>query len=210
MKEFDALHLKRKNFVKENQNRDNKILKGNNAVLLSAPHGVPQVRLGKPKFQEIGSLATALYLYENTDCSLIAKTKNNYDDANFDENCKYRKNLIDFVTKNKIRYVVDFHGLAEHRTCDVNLGINLGFNVSNNIPLFEELNKKLVENEFVVSVDNPFMAVNRTISGMIKNKFPDAWSIQIEINSAITNKRENWEKYKKLLKVLTDWLNMIE
>ena len=71
---FNKFVTTRKNFLIKNKNADHVIIKGNNNILISAPHGVPQIRLGKLKFQEIGSLSSALYLQEQTNCFLIAKT----------------------------------------------------------------------------------------------------------------------------------------
>ena len=70
---------------------------------------------------------------------------------------------------------------------------------------------KLLENNgLVVSVDQPFMAGVKTICSSIKKEFPEIWSLQIEINCAITNKKENFEKFKKLLFSLIDWFKFIE
>ena len=97
---FNILHEKRKAFMARNKSFDHVLIEGKNCVLISAPHGVSQVRLGKPKFCEIGSVATALVLQEKTDSWFLAKTKNNNDDANFDEVSSY-KNTIQ-----KILYVL--------------------------------------------------------------------------------------------------------
>ena len=82
--------------MNQNKEKDHVVLKGKNNVLISAPHGVSQVRLGKYKYSEIGSLTTALYLFENSNCFLIAKTQNNNDDANFDEKSKYKNSIEKF------------------------------------------------------------------------------------------------------------------
>ena len=63
---FDKLHTNRKNFIDENKLKDHVFLEGSSPVLVSSPHGVSQVRLGKLKVAEIGSLATALFLKNQT------------------------------------------------------------------------------------------------------------------------------------------------
>ena len=206
---FKKLHDVRRKFVQENAKRDHVVLNGEKNVLISAPHGVSQVRLGMLKFKEIGSLTTALYLQKSTNCFLIAKTKNNNDDANFDEHSNYRKELNRLVKKNNFKYLIDIHGLARSRECDVNLGINLGKNIETNLHIFETLKTMLENSGFIVSVDNPFRAGSRTIAGGTKAKFPKTWTIQIEINSSITNYVENFEKYKKLLIVFKNWINSL-
>ena len=65
--------MERKNFLEVNKSKDNVLINGNNNILLSAPHGVSQVRLGKPKHSEIGSLTTALFLQKYSNCFLIAR-----------------------------------------------------------------------------------------------------------------------------------------
>ena len=210
MESFNQIHSERIKFIKNNANKDHIILQGGNNVLVSAPHGVEQVRLGKHKVKEIGSIATALFLQNNTNSYLIAKTKNNFDDANFDEESPYKKSLLKCVEKNDIKYVIDIHGLAEKREMDINFGTNLGRNIQTNEQAFEKLYRTLIENNFIVSIDQPFMGGGKTISNFIKQTKQDVFSLQIEINCAITNKQENFDKYQSLLKILTHWLNHLK
>ena len=207
--DFEKLHENRRNFIKSNEKLDHKFITGKTKVLLSAPHGVSQVRLGKLKFKEIGSLATALYLQEKTNAHLIAKTRNNDDDANFDIDCLYRKDMKKYIVDNDIRYIVDLHGLSSKRNIDINLGIHFGKNIENNENLFNILYNELVMHGYICTIDQPFMAGIRTVSGGMKDLFPNLWTIQIEINRDITNCIENSTKYERLLKILEDWINYI-
>lgn len=196
--------------MKQHKNDDHVVLEGRNNILLSAPHGVSQVRLGKPKFSEIGSLATALCLALNTNCHLIAKTKNNFDDANFDEQSEYKNSVEKIIKAKHIKYVIDFHGLASKRMCDINLGTHLCDNIKNDEYAFNVLYNSLTQNGFVTFIDQPFMGGSRTISGFVTKQHPNMWSLQIEINCSITNKKENIEKFNKLLKILTEWIRFLE
>ena len=207
---FDKLHNKRKSFLKDNANKDHFIINGTNRILISAPHGVSQVRLGKHKVAEIGSLSTALYIKENTNCSLIAKTKNNNDDANFDEDSLYKNSIKFLIKNNNIKYIIDIHGLGANRDCDINLGTHLGNNIQRDINAFNLLNNLLMSNGYKVSIDQPFMAGRQTISGSIKNEFSNVWTLQCEINCAITNRKENFDRYKQLLNLFIEWINLIE
>ena len=72
------------------------------------------------------------------------------------------------------------------------------------------LHEKLIENDFKVSIDQPFMGGSRTISGTMINKFNNIWTIQIEINCAITNRKENFDLNIKLLNTLIDWIKTIK
>ena len=203
---FFSIHKDRKQLLSSNRDVDHVVLVGEGNVLLSAPHGVNQVRLGREKFKEIGSLATALYLHKKTKAHLIAKTKNNSDDANFDNDCKYRKTLSKLIEKKEIKYLIDIHGLAKRRECDVNLGIHLGKNIQTKTSAFEKLKEMLTTDGFSVSIDQPFMAGSQTIAGGMKDKFSYLWTIQIEINIAITNEKENFEKYSRILCLLLNWI----
>ncbi|MGN1201115.1 MAG: hypothetical protein ACI4R8_02495 [Candidatus Caccovivens sp.] len=207
---FEKLHETRKSFRKDNSNKDHIVVKGTNNILISAPHGVSQIRLGKHKASEIGSLATALYLKEHTKSFLIAKTRNNNDDANFDEISEYKNSIKSLINNQNIKYIVDIHGLASNRNCDINLGTHLGRNIQNDINSFNLLNEKLINSGFKVNIDQPFMAGSKTICGSVKNEFPNIWTIQIEIICNLTNRKENFERYKKLLDVLVEWINLID
>jgi hypothetical protein len=206
---FNKLHSDRKKLIDANKHKDHTLLVGNRDILISAPHGVSQVRLGKYKHCEIGSLTTAVYLQNETKCQLIAKTKNNSDDANFDENSKYKTSIKKLIQEKDIKYLIDIHGLASNRDCDINLGTHIGQNIKNDLDLFNNLYNSLISNSFNVSIDQPFMAGQQTISGSINNEF-NIWTLQVEINCAITNKKENFERYKKLLTILTNWIKTIK
>ncbi len=207
---FNKINQERKSFLSLNESLDHKILIGQNNVLLSAPHGVSQVRLGKHKYQEKGSLATALYLQKVTNSFLIAKTKNNNDDANFDENCEYKNAIKKLIVKNNIKFIIDFHGLSSKRKMDINLGTHIGKNVENNLDKFNSLYNDLKQNNFIVTIDQPFMATRNTISSSMKRQFHQLFTIQIEINCAITNNIKNFRKYQSLLTILTQWINSLK
>lgn len=200
---------KRKTFLEENAGKDHVVVFGKNNILISAPHGVSQIRLGKYKVHEIGSLASAIYIREKTDCFLIAKTTNNNDDANFDDKSEYKNTIRKLIKENNIKYILDFHGLCAKRDCDVNLGINLGKNIEGNVELFGRLNEILANNGFKVSIDQPFMGGGRTISGSMASEF-HVWTIQIEINCGITNRKENFDKTLKLLNLFIEWIETIK
>lgn len=207
---FNSLHADRRKFIVQNKTSDHVIGLGQNNVLISAPHGVSQVRLGRHKLSEIGSLTTLLFLKEHTKCFSICKTKNNNDDANFDEISPYKTSIQNLINKYNIKYVVDIHGLAKNRPCDVNLGTHLGENIKADPETFDKLYKSLTASNFAVCIDQPFMAGANTIAGSVVKNNPKLWSLQIEINCAITNNVENFAKYKLLLKILSNWLNSIK
>lgn len=198
---FKRFNDRRKKFLKENANQSFQILKGSIPVMISAPHGVSQVRLGAFKFAEPGSLGLALEIQEQTDAHLIAKTENRNDDANFDDVCPYKEELKRYIKKNKIKYLFDIHGLAKKRPIDINLGVNFGANVKPNEKLFDFLNQRLNKKGFVVSIDQPFCGKSGTVSGYISKEL-GIWTIQFEVNYKYTNEA----KYVTYLKDLIDCL----
>lgn len=206
---FNKFVQTRKDFLQEYKNQDHVIFSGENNVLISAPHGVTQLRLGRLKVPEIGALAIALCLKKETDSFFIAKTKYNNDDANFDETSLYKDSIKRLIKQHNIKYIIDIHGLAQSRDCDVNLGTHLGDNVKTDLRAFDLLNKMLKNNGFKVSIDQPFMAGASTICGSIKKEFEDVWTLQIEINCGISNKKENFEKNQNLIKTISDWIKII-
>ncbi len=157
--------------------------------------------MGKLKVAERGTLPLAILLSKKLGASLILKTSNENDDANFDESCAYRKQIKKMLSCGKIKYLIDFHGLKKSRPCDINLGINLGNNIKNNIPLFDALQKQLLYNGFSVFVDTPFSGGPKTISGSFA-KTHNLWTIQVEINSKTTNEKEQIGKLNLLIKTL--------
>jgi hypothetical protein len=206
---FNKFINSRKTFLTAYKNVDHKILTGTNNILISVPHCVQQVRLGKHKAQELGSLPIALFLQKQTNCFLIAKTKCNNDDVNFDENSSYKNSIRRLIKEHNIKFILDLHGLASFRECDINLGTHLGNNIKNDIELFNQLDNDLKNNGFQVSIDQPFMANAKTISSCMAKEFKHIWSLQIEINSKITNKKENFNLNYKLLEELNEWITKI-
>ena len=197
--EFDKI---RKRFLKQQKNEHFTYKLGENNVLISIPHGVAQVRLGKPKWSEPGTIPFGLVLAERLKASYIVRTRNIGDDPNFDEINDYKTKIEYILSVRGINYLIDIHSLSKKRECDVNWGIRLGNNIKNNVDLFMELDNSLKQEGFVVYTDQPFMANQKTIAGHFAEKF-NLWSIQIEINSKITRLPQNEAKLNLLLDILT-------
>ena len=175
-------------------------------MLISAPHGVPQTRLGKLKVAEIGTIPVATLFAQNTNSNLLIKTKNSHDDANYDTDCEYRKALENIIKNQKIKYLIDIHGLAKFRPFDINLGSNFEQNTKQNPKLLISLKNALESAGFSVSIDEPFCAGPQTIAGFFAKQY-GIWSIQIEINCDITNNPKNIDKCNQLINTLIDWHN---
>ena len=205
---FSQFISHRRDFLKENSHKSFAIQSGHGGVMLSAPHGVSQVRLGRRKFEEPGSLSFMLEVAKRTGAPFIAKTRNCDDDANFDENCEYKNELKKFVQTNQIKFLLDFHGLSKKRDVDINFGTHLGQNVKSNESLFEELNKKLQDASFMTTIDNPFWGGAQTISGSLAEQ-TKIWTLQVEINCKYTNYKENVSELEKLLKIFEEFVSVL-
>lgn len=178
-------------------------------VLLSSPHGVVQTRLGKSKGAEIGSARLALVLRNLTQSNLIIKTKNIFDDVNFDIRSSYKDEIVYLTKQYGIKYLIDFHGLPSNAKCDINLGINFGNNIKNNVTLYDTLIDKLEKGGFKVNIDNPFCGRYPSISATFAQDF-NLWSIQFEVNCAITNDPENINKLNRLIHILKEFIELCE
>ena len=188
----------RKQILQANKDNDFMCKVQDSNILISVPHAVSQIRLGKYKVAEIGTLAFGHILAEELNANLIVKTQNNNDDANFDESCAYRDKINQLISAVGTKYILDIHGMKKSRDFDVNLGINLGNNIKTDVELYDKLVKELEKEGFKVGIDDPFKASKRTIAGCFAEKY-NVWAVQVEINCGITNESKNNEKANKLL-----------
>lgn len=181
---------------------------GENRVIISAPHGVTQRRLGRLKVAELGTIPVAKIVANETKSNLIVKTRNLNDDANFDYKSKYRQEIKRIIRIKKCRYLLDIHGMSKNREYDINLGIHLGQNIKVNEKLFDEVLKIFKKNNFTISIDQPFCAGYQTISGYFAKKY-QIWTMQIEINCDITNNPINITKCNRLVNTLIEITNLL-
>ena len=205
---FTKFYNERKKFLKKHADKSFVIGKGSGVVMLSAPHGVEHVRMGKPKFKEPGSLALMLEVQKLTGAHYIAKTKNLGDDANYEEVCPYKEELIDYIQKNNIKYLIDFHGLKKTSGFDINLGTYLGQNIKNDEAMFDELYLKLKDEGFVVTVDSPYWGGVRTVSGAVAKR-AGIWTLQMEINYKYTSKSEYTKRLLAMIEILVTTIDRI-
>jgi len=205
---FTKLQANRINFLKINSQQDFYFDNGNNKILISAPHGVAHFKNNKQKPAEIGSLTTALFLKETEDTYFIAKTKQTQNDVNYEATSDYKNKVFELIDKNGLKYFIDIHGISPSNEYDINLitGNEQWINTDPN--LFKSLVAELEKQNFKINCNFENKNSN-CLAQSVKNKFADIWSIQIEVNYKITNDKDNYERYEKLLDVLTKWINTI-
>jgi len=97
-------------------------ISGTAPVLISAPHACMHRRDGKDKMQEEYTGAIAFYLAKVCQCSAIATCYQTDQDPNWDASGDYKTEVESLVVQNKIKFLIDLHGM----TNKYNLGIAIG------------------------------------------------------------------------------------
>jgi len=91
-------------------------------VLLSAPHGTVHTRQDKPKQEDEYTSGFAQLVAEITDAHVIFTRYRSQTDPNWYSDTPYKKTLREVVEREAIRFVLDIHGVAEHRKFGIALG----------------------------------------------------------------------------------------
>lgn len=185
---YNLLKNSYEQFFNINENNPSfKILIGNIAgIIFSCPHAVSQIRNGKEKLADIhtGPLGYAL---NSLGYSVLVKTKNCNDDANYDKKSDFKDFLYKYIKSNNIQYLIDLHGMSKKRNVLISLGTNFGTNSDKALELTNQFIKIANNNKINadnIRIDFPFSASKKTVSSFIakKNKIE---TLQIEINSKI-------------------------
>ncbi len=173
--------LGRKSFV---------IKKGIGSVMLSAPHSAEQTRNGRKKYGEYHTGAIVNVLHDELNCPIIYKEKNRGDDANYDEKCRYKTKLREYIKKHGIKYLIDIHQMNPSRPEIINIGTGYGKNIKKDPTILEKAIACFSENNFApVTVDTPFAAIHPyTVSAFISRECGIP-CLQIEINTRAVSKR---------------------
>lgn len=176
-------------------------------VIFSCPHAVGQIRKGKAKLADIntGPLGFAL---NSLGYTVLIKTKNCNDDANYDLKAPYKVFLSDYVKKKNIKYLIDLHGMSKKRNVLICLGTSFGCYSDKSLELTNQFIKIAKENGLnaeQIGIDFPFFGgKRRTVSADI-NRRNKIETLQIEINSRIY---EDKELTIKLIKTLDDYARL--
>jgi hypothetical protein len=101
-------------------------LSGRIPVLLSAPHGTVHTRLGKPKQEDEYTSGFAKLIAELTDVHVMYTRYRSLTDPNWYPDAPYKKVLQQVIEREAIRFVLDIHGVAEHRKFGIALGTKRG------------------------------------------------------------------------------------
>lgn len=91
-------------------------------VLLSAPHGTVHTRLDKPKQEDEYTSGFAQLVAEMADAHVIFARYRSQTDPNWYSDTPYKKTLREMIERGAIRFVLDIHGVAEHRKFGIAIG----------------------------------------------------------------------------------------
>lgn len=173
-------------FFLKNHKASYEILTGTCPVMISAPHSVSQTRNGKRKPAEPYTGALAKMLHNELSCSVIYKTRNLKDDANYDKNSPYKNDLAEYVQQNGIKCVIDLHQLSDSRNVMIDIGTNRMKNLYNDLKLLNIILEAFSKRNLgILQIDEPFAASGEyTVSAFISSscRIP---CVQLEINSGL-------------------------
>lgn len=188
------------------------VIIGKEKIILSAPHNVKHIRENsvRPRETRTGIMVKVLSKKYNT-YGIYKNNKDCNNDANWDEKCEYKEYIKDMVKKEKIKVLIDFHGMAAHREQDICIGINNGENIYGNYDILNCMVDKFHKYGFKnVTIDIPFKAGYKyCVSNYIAREC-NIPTFQIEINLKYRFATyEGNEKYKDLLKAFEEILEFI-
>lgn len=203
MKSAKRLRLLKEHNGREKYYSDNRIniIKGTNNILISAPHGFIHHRKGKRKFADMGTNNLVKLLAQKTNCSVIYTTGVLKYDPNYDKDNLYKKLLVDYIKKNKIKYLIDLHGMKKRINSTIDIGTNNYKNVNNNKEIVSLLIDKLHEQNInQVTVDSHFKSRHNTVSKTANLK-AGICSIQIEAGRVYRNyhNKKHFDSYLNAL-----------
>lgn len=202
--------LENEKIRKERKEVSFKIINGSLPIILSAPHAVRQLRENKIKSTEGETGAIVQILAKETGCYAIYKTYNNDDDANYDLDSKYKKELSKIIETENIKLLLDIHGAKNEHDFNIEICTDDGENINYNKELVYSL-KKCFEKEKIDKItENTIFKANsiRTISKYIHEE-TNIPCIQLEITGRYRY-IENLEGIQKLLNSLKEYIKCIK
>ncbi len=184
-----------------------KIYKGNNNILLSAPHAYKHIRYDRKKKNEYNTSNIIKILNKLTDCHIIYKYREDNDDFNHIKENRYKNIISEYIKNNNIEYFFDIHGINEEYSYSIELGTNDCKNVNMDKDLISNI-INIINNNLSkkVMTDHKYKAGENTISYFI-NKKNNIKTIQFEINK---NYRKLKRRPRKFNKTITTFIKIIE
>lgn len=171
------------------------LFEGESPILLSAPHAVSQIREGKIKVAETRTGLIVKQIGEKTCSPYFIKTKNQDDDANFDDRSTYRDSMISYVKNEGIKVLMDFHISASYRDFDLDIGTRNGENTKMREDFLTLVCERYQEIYPNTKIDHTFRAMSlSTVSSHISSE-TGIFAIQIEINWSLIDCFEKMNQF---------------
>lgn len=198
-----------KNYNKHNfLTKDNfKIDKGNNNIILSAPHANEHKRNNKILAKENNTANIVKIIGMITNSHIIYTYKDDITDHNYDET-SYKKELSKYIKNNNISYLIDIHGININTKCALEIGTSeyklISEDLSNKI---KEIFSKFYKEEIII--DKKFKAKNnKRISNYI-NELNKINTIQLEINKKYRSLEHKSLSFNKTIKSLIEVISLL-
>ena len=167
---------------------DFNILVGNLPIILSAPHCCNHFRNGKIKTYEYNTDTLVISTSNKIGTSCIYKTAFSYNDPNWDSVSNYKNELKNFILQNNVKFLLDVHGMAAERECDICIGTGFFNNICGRNDILDQLVCIFKDNGFKnVFVDKPFSASGHNVISSYISSECSIPCFQIEINNRFRN-----------------------
>ncbi len=173
-------------------------------VLLSAPHAVRHYRQKKIKISDEFTGSIVYLLNKLTGCQALAVTKFYGGDPNVDNPCIYKERIAEICSREKVKLLLDIHGVARQREFDVDLGTDSGKTLLGKARIVERLELNF-KNFGLSRISNDYFAASgsNTISNYVARELRIP-AIQIELNKQFRVPSQNPQGFHRMLGALVE------
>ncbi len=171
-------------------------------VLVSAPHSVRHYRDKKIRMSDEFTGSIVYLLNKLTGCQAMAVSKFYGGDPNKDNPCIYKERVAEICQREKVKLVLDIHGVAREREFDVDLGTNQGKNLLSTDRILEILKHNFqIFGLSKISYDTFAASEPNIVTNYVDRelKIP---AVQIEINKQFRVPAQNPQGFHRLLGAL--------
>ena len=178
-------------------------------VIFSAPHASPQTREWERKSCDEFTWEIVRKLCQKTWAYGIIRIENCDDDPNYYNewlSLDFKNEIVYLMKKNGIRYWFDIHGCKDNLWFSIDIWTNYWENINQNLDFLMNIQKKLSNDFWRVTVDEIFDAwKNEIVSTYISKKIKCPY-IQLELCRAL---REDTEYLVSLLSNTLDTMSFL-
>lgn len=173
-------------------------------ILVSAPHAVRYYKQKRIRISDEFTGSIVYLLNKLTGCHALAVTKLYGGDPNVDNPCLYKERIAEICDKEKVKLLLDIHGVARQREFDVDLGTDRGKTLLGKAKIVETLELNFQNFGLSRISKDPFGASGlNTISNYVAHelKIP---AVQIELNKQFRVPSQNPQGFHRMLGALAE------